>query len=737
MSPVTAPSDRRQHGASQMFEGKIKRVWTSPAYVVGLALVAFLLILLPLVYVGLIALTGYGVYYHVLYDLWLFEWSHAPGRRTMFLLMLLRTVAYVGPIVVGGVVILFMIKPFFARIPRAEKRISLLRDHEPALFAFVDALCETVRASRPRRIDVSCEVNAAAGFRRGWLSLLGRDWVLMFGAPLAACMTVQQFAGVLAHEFGHFSQGMAMRLTFVIDSVNQWFARVVYQRDTWDEKLIELSESEEWYISIIFLVARLILGITRLILRCLMWVAHFISCGMSRQMEFNADRYLSRVAGSDAFEATLRRTHLLDVAASAVHAEMERSWREKRLPDSFPARLAAWVENPPQPALEWVGQALSAKKTGLFDSHPAPAARIARARAAEDPGVIHSQQPAASLFRDFNWFSKELTWSWYLSILGPSLARDSLIPVEVQAQRHEREKKGLRIAERYFQGCLSSLRPLKLDPYAPVFQAPAKQRVERLKQARERVARSYPTFQKAYEQYFRLEREMASAYLHHAMSQAGIRTQASLMGGKRAEQMDRLQKRHDAEKAVRTADETLARAETLIAARLEAAVALLDVDQLTARVPKAKRMHRRAMQFLRAESAIHHLASTLTSVRVQHGILLALESVLSSGNDASEVVGQAVKTLKAQHANLDEVRGTLAEVDYPFKHADGHVSVLTYVMGRSPGPNDLSGTTYAGEQVLSGLDDLYIRIMAELAIMAETVEAAMGLPPLPFERKSS
>lgn len=47
-------------------------------------------------------------------------------------------------------------------------------------------------------------------------------------------LTARQLAGVIAHEFGHFTQGTAMRLTYLVGQVNLWFARVVYQRDAWD-----------------------------------------------------------------------------------------------------------------------------------------------------------------------------------------------------------------------------------------------------------------------------------------------------------------------------------------------------------------------------------------------------------------------------------------------------------------------------------------------------------------------
>ena len=123
---------------------------------------------------------------------------------------------YFGPILVGLIVILFMVKPLFAGRPPAPPAMALDAKQERLLFAFIGRVCRLVGAPRPRRVEVNCVVNAAASFRRGAASLLGQDMTLTIGLPLVAGLNLRQFAGVLAHEFGHFSQGAGMRLTYVI-----------------------------------------------------------------------------------------------------------------------------------------------------------------------------------------------------------------------------------------------------------------------------------------------------------------------------------------------------------------------------------------------------------------------------------------------------------------------------------------------------------------------------------------
>ncbi len=106
-----------------------------------------------------------------------------------------------------------MVKPFFASRPPEPDRYTLMAESDPALFAFIGRICKLVKAPLPSRVDVDRQVNASASFRRGWRSMRGKDVVLNIGLPLVGGLTIQEFAGVLAHEFGHFAQGAGMRVT--------------------------------------------------------------------------------------------------------------------------------------------------------------------------------------------------------------------------------------------------------------------------------------------------------------------------------------------------------------------------------------------------------------------------------------------------------------------------------------------------------------------------------------------
>jgi Zn-dependent protease with chaperone function len=176
--PVTAPA--APCSPLDGFNGTILPTEVSPLYKSGLALVALGMVLLPLFYAAVVAFTAWASWDCLVHGAWVVS-------------------------VPGVILVAFMLKPLLAKRPPQPVTYTLLREKEPLLFDFIDRICALVRAPVPRRVDVNCEVNASAGFPRGMLSVLGNELVLTIGLPLAAGLNMREFAGVLAHEFGHFA----------------------------------------------------------------------------------------------------------------------------------------------------------------------------------------------------------------------------------------------------------------------------------------------------------------------------------------------------------------------------------------------------------------------------------------------------------------------------------------------------------------------------------------------------
>ena len=451
------------------FEGPIAPPRTSIFYHCGLVLVAMTMVLLLLLYAAIAVATACAVYYHALYD-WkpIMGFGDISGGRVM----IFKFLVYATPLLAGIVVVFFMFKPIFARRHEQARPLALNPAHEPLLYAFIEKICDIVGAPSPKRIDLDCQLNAAAGFRRGFLSFLGHDLVLVIGLPLAANLSARELAGVIAHEFGHFTQGVGMRLSYLIRSINFWFARVAYERDAWDVALECWStEAENNYVKLVVCTVQVSVWFSRLILKLLMLIGHIVGGFMLRQMEYDADAYHIKVGGSESFEQTHRKLATLEAAWNETHKQLQASWKKNRtLPDNLPELLRQSRERLSPKLIQQIDDTLGLKRSGLFDSHPSPADRIRQSRRANDPGIFHDDRPAASLFASFEHPSRFVTLLHYTDDLAIPISDEML--THIQSQRTGAPAKPVvapavsESCNAYFFELLPLLEPVRLNPPA-------------------------------------------------------------------------------------------------------------------------------------------------------------------------------------------------------------------------------------------------------------------------------
>ena len=277
-------------------------------------------------------------------------------------------------------------------------------------------------------------------FSPGPAGLVGGARTLTIGLPLVAGMSARQLVGVLAHEFGHFAQRGGMRAAHLINRVNRWLESRAYHRDAWDDRLRRWSgdedEDEEGdggnLLQLACAVTMFCLGVTRLFLRGLFQLSFRMSRRLSREMEFDADRYGVAVAGSDSFAAISLRLRALAQAMHEVEEVNAKAWRAGQLVDDLPAaaalRMAQWRPEQWQ-AVERTLE--NDDETRYWDSHPADQARIANAMAQPAAGLFVDERPAASLFADFPALCRDVTGHYYAAMDLDFGARNLVEPAQL------------------------------------------------------------------------------------------------------------------------------------------------------------------------------------------------------------------------------------------------------------------------------------------------------------------
>jgi Zn-dependent protease with chaperone function len=400
-------------------QGELEPASLPPAYLLGMVAASAAMVVLPLLYLAIVAGAAWGVAW------WAWQGPSLVSAGSAGALKF-RLLGYFVVLIGGAAVPVFLVKPLFARTPDPPDPLYLDRRQQPLLFAFVERLARLVGAPVPDRIAIDCQVNAGAGLELGLLRREGSALILIIGLPLAAGLTLPQFAGVLAHEFGHFGQGAGLRLGRVIRSVNAWFHRVVYERDDWDESLSS-GASEDGWMGLACLIAQGMVWLGRRLLFGLMVLGHGVSCFLSRQMEFDADQYEARVGGSGVFADTALRLRMLDAAAGFV---LSAGIGPGRWVDDLPALVAEVARQAPPRVVADMRMEMQRSGTGLFDTHPSDLERVRRVRAGRFPGLVTGSEPAALLFSDFSEVCRRATGHFYDAALGGEAPpAEALLPV--------------------------------------------------------------------------------------------------------------------------------------------------------------------------------------------------------------------------------------------------------------------------------------------------------------------
>jgi Zn-dependent protease with chaperone function len=695
---------------------------TSLAYRLGVLLTAAFMVLLPLIYVGLIVLVALAVFWHATNNVWIMQ--SVRGRAVIVAVLL-----YAAPIVSGGILVLFMVKPLFNWSTADRRSRTINRGSDPLLFAFVDHICEVVRSPKPARIEIDCEINASASFDGVW-GMFANRLVLTIGMPLAATMSLQQLAGVIAHEFGHFSQGTGMRLTYVIRTINHWFMRVVYERDSWDDWLVQTAAESDLRLGWVLYLAMLFVWVTRKILLGLMLLGHLVAGFMLRQMEFDADTYEARLVGSQTFESTAHRLHQLGIAWHGARQDLGSFHREGRLADNLPKLIMANVRQLPEEVVAFVDKAIAAGTTGWFDSHPCDRERIAAARAFNAQGAFQSDLPATMLFRDFDAASKNVTWDFYRAIFSSQLRPQDLHPIDDLLAQQDREIAYHETLKRYFGGRFGWLRPLSLPTNRIQTIQNADAARQRLADLRSTMESEGPGYALAYERYDELDTQRLTA----------LQLAPLLACECRVAPRDDMPRYREGGDAVRHAEQLrtqmarlandLAAYEHTLGERLYLGLCFAFHERVSLRLENADALQRQTEALLPLVTQISSLLESLNQLRNHAAVLSSLFAHLEGNEENQPFIREIRDYSQRLYTQVRDLWGMFRHAEYPFDHAKGKLTIASYLLASLP-PSDEIGLVYdAAENLLGNLLSLYQRSLARLCETAEAVESALGFEPL-------
>lgn len=692
-------------------------------------MIAGITAVLPLLYAGLIFLVAHGVYWHYKHDA---HWLRAGGKE-FFLYWLVYPV--------GGLTVLFLIKPLFRWNRDTSRPQNIKRSVEPFLYDYVTALCRSLGAPVPKTIQVDLSPNAAAAYRYGFWSLFTGDMTLVIGLPLVLGMSVRSLSGILAHEFGHFSQGFGMRASYVANVMLHWFARAAFERDWFDEKLASAGGGRLRYVA---QIVRFSTFLPRQFLIGMLWIGYSITGKMSREKEFDADGYEATLIGSQTFAKSCATLTELSMAHHMAMGDFQSFYEEGRLADNFPALIVSNVPHIKPEFRKAVRKMERERKTHRFDSHPPNVERIARAREKGPHGLLKlpgekPDYPATVLFANLGSLCRAATTEFYRAALGSKFRKTLVHPVEKMIERREQERAAGDALDRYFLVHVPVDRPLTLTEAAAKRTDDSKALFDDLKTARATMMKHLLEYRNLSERYSVAINTMFTSAEALSIIDCGLNIKASdfdLPDRKPATAEDRHER---ARASVQHLAQRMLVFEEAASDRLQAALRLLQTPKVAERVTDGTTLAEEMREVIPQAVFISSMVSGLPSLRVLYRRIHILFSRFLEDTSQMSLLRATIERMENLHTRLKSIRNEVEGKPYPFDHADVSMNLQRFVIPQLPEDDDLGGLMSATEQAFERLFTVQVRMYAKLAQAAEKVEVAIGLPPLadPDEEKKA
>lgn len=327
-----------------------------------------------------------------------------------------------GVIGMGVMVFIFLIKFIFKRnIVDRSHLIEIKSADEPRLFALLQEIVDETHTQFPKKVYLSSGVNAGVFYNSSfWSMFFSVRKNLEIGLGLVNGVNEAELKAILAHEFGHFSQG-SMKVGSYVYHVNQVLYNLLFENKTfnlWLQRWGNLS----FYFGIFIWLGSQFIKFTQWILGKIYNLVNLSYMGLSRAMEFHADEVAARVVGSAPMITGLSRLDFINGVFNDVLNEYTRKipnsiktqnvYPQHRFVMQFLAKRYEYPIHNGLPQIDTGNNRYNKSKLVINDqwaSHPSTPERVKALKALNIPGSVLEEQPADQLFDQLPQWQTQVT----------------------------------------------------------------------------------------------------------------------------------------------------------------------------------------------------------------------------------------------------------------------------------------------------------------------------------------
>ncbi len=215
-----------------------------------------------------------------------------------------------GLLALGGLIVYYNIK-FILNIFKktATNGIEIFETDQPELFKLIKATADKVGTKHPKKVFIINDVNAYVSYSNNLQSLVFPTRKnLSIGVGLLHGISQNELKGIIAHEFGHFSQ-KSMTIGSHVGNATKIMEDILYSNQTLKFDVDNLGQING-IVGFISMGAVAYNKMIESILKIIHKKLEFNYLKISREMEFHADQIATNVVGIETMSKPLLRIEL-------------------------------------------------------------------------------------------------------------------------------------------------------------------------------------------------------------------------------------------------------------------------------------------------------------------------------------------------------------------------------------------------------------------------------------------
>jgi len=223
-----------------------------------------------------------------------------------------------GLAAMGALTLFFLVK-FMFTLNKIDTSgyIEITEDEQPLIFNLINSIVKEAGTDLPKKVYISSEVNASVFYDSGfWSMFLPIRKNLHIGLGLMNAVTIDELKGIIAHEFGHFSQ-RSMKIGSYVYNVNYIIHNMLFNNESFDNTVRKLANLNGYIALPVAGSFKIVQGI-QWVLGKVYYIVNTNYLALSREMEFHADEVAARIAGPSALITSLVRLELAGRAQGQV-----------------------------------------------------------------------------------------------------------------------------------------------------------------------------------------------------------------------------------------------------------------------------------------------------------------------------------------------------------------------------------------------------------------------------------